>query len=247
MPRTERKTEALAREAAERIERDLERGVQLGLLPEIEEPDLPDAGGKRAGRPAGARNKGSSQLRDWLAARGMRMPEEVIAEMAGLHSGGKDAFAFALAQAERLLAHVGESAENRIFKQGVGHVVLDAPWRPSPAEFLETFKFFYATARQAASDLMPYGTPKASPDVSVTQNTTVIVPAQPAPRPGPDAARDVTPDAARIERRMMPADVAYEIERNQELSAAGPSVRADAHSDATHKPLNSQGKSGEEN
>ncbi len=216
MPRTERETEAMAREAAERIDRDADMGRQLGLLPGLEDPQLPDLPEKRGGgRPAGAKNKGSSQMREWLAARGMRMPEEVIAEIAGLRASGHDAFAFALAQAERLLAHVGESAENRVYKQGVGHVILDAPWKPSPAEFLDTFKFFYATARQAASDLMPYGTPKAAPDVQVNTNVTMVVPAAPPreARPG-DGARVVN---ARPGDRMAPPPLPGEIVENQQL------------------------------
>jgi hypothetical protein len=211
----ERDTAKLAREAAARIDQDMDRGQQLGLLPELEEPQLPAA--RKAGRPEGAKNKGSSQLREWMAARGMRMPEEVIAEMAGLNARGKDAFNFALSQAERLLAHVGETAENRVFIAGKGHVILDSPWQPSPAEFLDTFKFFYGMARQAASDLMPYGTPKASPDGPGPVVIPIVgVPMAPGYAPQP---RDVTP---RPGGRMVPADVALEREQNQGVSGEDP-------------------------
>ncbi|OWV39411.1 hypothetical protein [Mameliella alba] len=216
MTRSERETEQLARDAADRIDQDRERGEQLGLLPE---PELPPIGGQGAadgggkvGRPAGAKNKGSSQLREWMAARGLRMPEEVIAEMAGLRATGLDAFGFALAQTERLLAHVGETAENRIWTPDRGHVVLADAWKPSPGEFIDTFRFFYGMARQAAADLMPYGTPKASPDVNVNQAVFVNVPSGPsAPADRGAQARDVTPSA----RRMAPADVRHGMQQNQ--------------------------------
>lgn len=221
MARTERQTERLAREAAARIEADQAAGRQLGLLPEPELPDMGGAaagggGGKGVGRPKGAQNKGSSQLREWMAARGLRMPEDVIAEMAGLQARGLDAFGFALAQTERLLAHVGDTAENRIWTPDRGHVVLEGPWRPSPSEFVDTFKFFYGMARQAAADLMPYGTPKATPDVNVSQAVNVFVPAAPSrPADRGDLARDVTPSA----RRMAPADVRANVQGNQGLGA----------------------------
>ncbi|MBY5988203.1 hypothetical protein [Roseovarius atlanticus] len=213
MPRTERETEKLAREAAERVDRDLEQGKQLGLLPDVPEPHLPEP--KGSGRPPGSKNKGSSQMREWMAARGLRMPEEVIAEVAGLQANGKDAFNFALAQTERLLGHVGQSAVNRIFKVGEGHVTLDGPWQPSPAEFIDTFKFFYGQARQAAADLMPYGTPKVTPDTNINQSVNVIVPTAPSqPADRAAQARDVTPSSA---ARMVPADVKAEMQRKQEV------------------------------
>lgn len=223
MTKTERETEALARDAAERIDEDRAQGRQLGLLPDPELPELGGAaggaaGGKGVGRPAGAKNKGSSQLREWMAARGLRMPEDVISEMAGLHASGHDAFGFALAQTERLLAHVGGAAVNRIWTPDKGHVVLEDAWKPSPGEFIDTFRFFYGMARQAAADLMPYGTPKASPDVNVSQ--AVIVQMAPGPSGSVDrgnGARDVTPAA----RRMVPADVRQQIVKKQQLSEGG--------------------------
>jgi hypothetical protein len=238
MARTERETERLAREAAARIEGDRAQGRQLGLLPALDLPELGGVadgggGGKGVGRPKGAANKGSSQLRDWMAARGLRMPEEVIAEMAGLQAGGLDAFGFALAQTERLLSHVGRAAVNRIYTPDRGHVTLDEDWQASPGEFLDVFKFFYGMARQAASDLMPYGTPKASPDVAVSQSVHLHMPANPS-RPADRAAgaRDVTPSA----RRMAPADVRHGMQRNQGVEDAGgeksdAGIRTDGASD----------------
>lgn len=85
MPGYETETQRLAREAAERIDRDIETGQQLSLLPEPALPEVGATGEKAVGRPKGAQNKGSSQLRDWLSSRGLMMPEEVIGEMAGLH------------------------------------------------------------------------------------------------------------------------------------------------------------------
>ena len=67
------------------------------LLPDAPAPDVVD---RKVGRPAGAKNKGSSQMRDWLAARGYRLPEEVLVEMAGMATT-QDVFTWAMVQAER--------------------------------------------------------------------------------------------------------------------------------------------------
>jgi len=65
-----------------------------------------------------------------------------------------------------------------------------------------------------AEALLPYGASKAGPD----EGPPNVVPVVGAPAPGPGQARDVTPRAL-SGHQMMPADVAYEIEQNQQVSA----------------------------
>ena len=194
-----------AREMAERIERQREQGMQLALLPD-EEPEQ-DQEQRQAGRPKGSRNKVSSQMRDWLAARGMRMPEDVLVQIAGLNTRD-DAITLAMAQTERVLAWAYDGA----------HIGKKAAPAPTAAMRLDVFRQQYTMILRAAEAMMPFTAPKVTPDVSVQQNTTFIMPAMPSAPADPSAqARDVTP---RMSARMMPADVAHEMQQNQKVSAA---------------------------
>lgn len=182
---------ALAKAAAERIERDDELRRQLTLLPdevpervETPEPAAP-------GRPKGAKNKTSSQVRDWLAHRGIRMPEDVLGEMLGMAGGNTDLMAEAMIEAERVLAWAGDGARNVIW-DGKRHRELEGEWQPTPEQRLETFRGLYAMKLRAAEALLPYGAPKATPDAGDRGPTVVMVPVM----PGQEAPRDVTPQAA---------------------------------------------------
>lgn len=197
----------MAAEAATRIDAAREAGEQLALLPD-ELPDRDDgaADGKAVGRPKGAKNKVSTQMRDYLAARGCRLPEDVLIEVAGLNTRD-DVVTLAMAQTERVLiwAHGGKPS-------GKDH----APG--TMAQRLDVFRQQYTMILRAAEALLPYMAPKATPDVNVNQNTTVIVPAGPsAARDPAGQARDVTPSA---DLRMMPADVRAEMQQKQSLSEA---------------------------
>ncbi|MEO1637759.1 MAG: hypothetical protein AAFU41_00760 [Pseudomonadota bacterium] len=212
MPSKDDQFVKLAAEAAERIDRQVELGQQLTLLPDAPVPEAVD---RKAGRPAGAKNKGSSQMREWLASRGYQMPEDVLVQMAGMASS-HDVFTFAMVQAERMLSWAGDGAKNVIWAGPAdGHKVLDGPWQPSPADKIEAFKFCYQAALRAAEALLPYGASKMTPEVNVNQNTTVIVPAAPSSTPPGTDARVVNAPKG---RRMMPADVAQEIEQNQDVT-----------------------------
>lgn len=190
--------EVMAVEAAKRIEAARAAGEQLTFLPDEAGAPPVDTIERKAGRPKGALSKGSNQMRDWLAAKGYRLPEEVLAEMAGL-AGGDDALVAAMVAAERVLTWAYADS-------GGGKV-------PSPAERLAMFSQLLTVQLRAADALLPYGTPKASPDVSIQQNVQVVVPGAPADPAG--SARDVTPRAS---GRMVPADVRHEMQQNQEVS-----------------------------
>ncbi len=201
MARPNDKFEQLARDAADRIDASRDLQQQLSLLPD-------EAPGKGDGEPRRTRGAGKamSQMRAWLADRGMRLPEEVLAEMAGLNSG-QNAFLATMAEAEQLLAWAETGAVN----------VKGAPAVQTMAARLATFQQLYAMKLRAADALMPYGAPKATPDVTQTNVTQIIVPGpQHSGTAAPvqiDQARNVTPDA----RRIGPPPMPHQIKQNQSV------------------------------
>lgn len=211
MPKPDNQWQVMAAKAAERIDRDRAAGKQLALIPEVEEPQLPERKAT-GGRPAGAKNKGSSQLRKWLAEQGLKMPEAQIAEIAGLAAQDLDALGTAMAQAERVIAWATDGKGELTGKNATAALV---------AMRVDLFKFLYTAMLRASDALMPYGTPKASPDVNVTQNTTFVVPAAPV-QPG-DQARVIEGRSAGTKPgRMAPPPLPGEIEQNQDLNEADP-------------------------
>jgi hypothetical protein len=213
MPKPDHQWQEEARQAAERIERQRDLGQQLTLLPderpegvpaEAEQVDTP----QQVGRPKGAKNKGSSQLRDWLAARGMRMPEDVIAEVAGLRTRD-DAITLAMRRTEQILAwaHDGAAKEEK------------TPTSATAAQRLRVFEGQYATILRAAEAVLPYVAAKAAGNEDSRAPVFVVMPgAQSAPADPAASARNVTPQPTRNPNWMMPADVAAENERKQQLS-----------------------------
>lgn len=203
--------EALARTAAERIEASRALAEQLTLL-----PDEAEGASLVPGKPTRGKGKVFNQMREWLASKGYRAPEEVLAEMAGLASR-EDAIITAMVQAERILDWVGSGSRNMKFVAGVGHVEIEGPWQPTPGEKLAVFQQVYASMLRAADALMPYGAPKATPDVVATVTNTIVL-NQPAAEPvrGGDRARDVTPGA----RRMAPPPMPHEMQQNQQVAEA---------------------------
>lgn len=191
--------ETLAKDAAERIEALRAAGEQLSLLPD--EPAPGDS--ERAKRGKG---KVSSQLREWCAAKGLRMPEDVLIEMAGMAST-EDAFVTAMARAEQVLAWAEAGATG----------YKGSPTAPSMAQRVALFQMIYTAQLRAAEALLPYGLGKVTPDAGPVQAVQVVVQggsvaAQPAT--GPATARDVTPRP----NRLAPPPMPWEIQQNQAVA-----------------------------
>lgn len=180
----------LARDAAQRIEDARAAGEQLTFLPDEAQP------GAVAARAPRGKGKVTSQLRDWCAAKGLRMPEDVLIEMAGMAST-EDAFLTAMARTEQLLAWAEAGA--------TGYKA--APVKPSMGQRLAAFQFVYTAQLRAAEALLPYGLGKVTPDAPVAPPVQVFVasPRGEAPVRAGDQARDVTPKPGRIGPPPMPA------------------------------------------
>ncbi|AZB54448.1 hypothetical protein EBL89_03590 [Cereibacter sphaeroides] len=196
MAKAKNQFERTAAEAAARIDQARAAGEQLELLPP--EPDtaqmLTEAEGTGRGK-----GKATSQLRAFLARKGLRMPEDVLAEMAGLASSD-DAFVVAMKRTEQVLvwAH--------------GHD------RGSGKERLALFMQIYAAQLRALDALLPYGLAKVTPDMNVQQAVQVVVmPGGSAPADRAAQARDVSPQA----RRMAPPPMPGQIEQNQQVTGSG--------------------------
>ncbi|MEO0859219.1 MAG: hypothetical protein AAFY65_01300 [Pseudomonadota bacterium] len=190
--------EDLARDAADRIDHVRAQGEQLALLPGMDAAT--DADGAPAVRGKG---KAQSQLRDWLATKGYRMPEDVLAEMAGLATSD-DAFTSAMVRAEQLMTWAYAGAKG---KDKDGKTVKLVP---TPSQRIAAFQLAYTTALRAVDALMPYGAAKVQPDVQVHQATTIVMPT-PTAAPG-DHAKVVSG------RRMAPPPMPHEMQQNQDVS-----------------------------
>lgn len=194
--------EAEARDAAARIEAAKAAGAQLTFL-----PDEPGAGGE--GRPARGKGKATSQMREWLASRGFRMPEDVLAEMAGLTSR-EDVFLTAMATTERVLgwAESGGRDVVQVLKDGV-LIEKELDNRATTGQRLATFQFVFTACLRAAEALLPYGLAKVTPEDAPAPPVQVNVfggSVAQAPR-GPDQARDVTPQTRRIAPPPLPGEI----------------------------------------
>ena len=191
--------EQLAADAAERVQRAHQSGEQLTFLADEapatrRDPDAPKRG----------KGKALSQMREWLAGKGYQLPEDVLAQLAGLNTG-ETVLQSAMRETEEILlwAQDGAALEG---KEGN----KQAP-EPTMAQRLATLQQILAVRLRAADALMPYGTAKASPDVQVQQAVTINM-------PGGDRAaqaRDITPKSS---RSMAPPPMPEEIEQKQSLS-----------------------------
>jgi hypothetical protein len=204
------KFEALAREAVENVHAARDAGQQLTFLPDEPAP----AEGERAKRGKG---KATSMLRDWLAARGMRLPEDVLVEMAGMAST-EDAFLTAMARTEQVLAWAQAGARDvvQIVKDGV-LIEKELDTRPTLGARLQAFQFVYTAQLRAAEALLPYGLAKVTPEDAPQAAVQVFVApggsAQVRPA-GPDHARDVTPKPSRL----APPPLPHEMQQNQQVA-----------------------------
>lgn len=207
--------EAMARDAMGNIEAARAAGEQLTFL-----PDEPKAGPD--GRPPRGKGKATAQLRDYLAAQGMRLPEAVLIEMAGMAST-EDAFMNALARTEQVLAWAQAGARDviEVVKDGV-LITHELDTRPTLQARLQTFQFVFTAQLRAAEALLPYGLGKITPDTGAVISNTIVMPGAQVPDRGA-AARDITPQ----DRRMAPPPMPMEMQQNQGLADA-PLSRSDA-------------------
>jgi hypothetical protein len=198
----------LARKAAESVDVARAAGQQLELLP-VQAPEA--APGARAPRGQG---KVNSQLREWCVAKGFKLPEEQLIQMAGMASS-EDVFIWAMQRCEQILAWAEAGARQKAYvsREGVLHeVTLDTS--ATMAQRVTLFTTVYAAALKAADSLLPYGLGKVTPDAAPAIVNQIMMPASaPAPK-GPEGARDVTPQA----RRIGPPNAPGMLQQNQQVS-----------------------------
>lgn len=190
-----------AARAAGGLERAREAAAQLSLLAAGEaEAEAPVAAGPKGGRPKGSKNRVKSDLRKLMAARGHRMPEDVLAGLAGLDSRA-DPLELALARAEVLMDWAGgpSGAEAAAWKAGDRLAVAMQVLREM---------------RQAGEALLPYGLAKVTPDQGGGSAVFITLPAAQAAASGA-----VIEGAARPEAGLYaPPPRLAEIVRNQAVA-----------------------------
>jgi hypothetical protein len=208
--------EADAKEMVERIEAARAAGEQLTFLPD----EVAPADSDRAKRGKG---KATTQLREYLAAKGMRLPEDVLVQMAGLASSD-DAFVTAMARTEQILswAEAGGRQVGYVMNKEGALVEKELDNRHTTAQRLAAFQFVYTAQLRAAEALLPYGLAKVTPDVAVTMPVRIVMPAAQAGQDRAATARDITPQP----RRMAPPPMPHEMQQNQGLGN-----QASGHSD----------------
>lgn len=188
-----------AREAAERLDAAREVGAQLVLLPAEASPADPSEIAPRGpGRPAGSRNKRTSKLRQMLAARGYRMPEDLVAETAGLTARGVTGVELAMQRAEQVAAWLEADTG----------IPLKRDQR------LGLFVAIFKEQNGAAASLLPYGLEKLTPDSAPMQSTVIMMPG--ASDPGA-RARTIEGRAA---SDLAPPPLPSEIQGNQRVTVA---------------------------
>lgn len=189
--------EKLAREAAARLDDAREHGQQLSLLVAEPSPADPAELPRGPGRPKGATGKRSSKLRQMLAARGFRMPEDVVAEVAGLGQRDMSTVELAMARAEQVAAWLEERTGGLPLKR---------------EQLLGLFVAVWKEQNGAAAALLPYGLEKVTPDQVQAPPTFIVMPGQ-AP-----VARVPGDRAVVIDGDLAPPPLPSEIERNQRLA-----------------------------
>ena len=208
MAKAKNSFEAMAQKASKRLDEVRAAGQQLTFLPDEDGSAVDLVEDRAPGRPKGAKGKVSNQMRDWLAAQGFAMPEDVLAKMAGLDQA-EDPVLGTMAQAELVLAWAFDGATKK--KKGGG----TEPQMPTAGARMSMFAQLYTIRLRATDALLPYGAPKATPDVVQQQVVQVVVPAGPSGGDQGAQARDITPKTS---SRMVPADVGHEMQQKQGLS-----------------------------
>lgn len=184
-----------AAEMAERLDRAREMGEQLSFLATPDGGDLVPEEPRGPGRPKGSKNRVDTKLREMLAARGWKMPEDQLAAMAGL-TDRTDPLLLAIERTEFLLSWAWDS------KAG----------GPSASERLDTFHRVYTAMQRSTEAIAPYGLAKASPDVNVTQAVQINMPA-----PMPEATQTGHQPAQAVSD-FAPPPMPHEMQQNQEVS-----------------------------
>lgn len=188
-----------------------EVGEQLSLLAAPASPEDPaeivpvaPAAPAGPGRRPGSKGKRTSKLRQMLAARGYRMPEDVVAELAGL-GGRQTAIELAMARVEQVLAWADA---------GGG----------TPAQRIGLFLAILKEQADAAAALLPYGLERLAPEqAQPAQPVVLVMPGAPAAGQGGAVieGRAEPPaggQAGRIGHRIAPPPMPGEIGRNQGLA-----------------------------
>ena len=202
-------------EAEKRLAAAQATGQQLGLFAAPASPadpaDLPAPAGP--GRPKGSRNRRTSKLRQMLAARGYRMPEDVVGEMAGL---GADVSQVELAmqRAEQVAAWLKGFP--------LGHdkagAAVGAGSTLSRSEVLGLFHTILREQGDAAAALLPYGLERLTPESGpVVAPTVIMLPG--GAQPG-DQARVIEGRTADRASEIAPPPMPGEVEGNQWLTDA---------------------------
>ncbi|MEO0681134.1 MAG: hypothetical protein AAF192_12045 [Pseudomonadota bacterium] len=167
---------ATAAAAAKRIAEAAKIEDQLSLFAEGSSasrvPALAKDGERGPGRPAGSRDKRKSELRQYLAARQCRQPEEVLIQMAGLDRRDGDVIQLAMARAEAIIAWANEGADApKPLKNGT---VPDTG--VTRRERLDVFFAVLRAMSNAADALLPYGLGKATGDEAEAPRTPLAAP-----------------------------------------------------------------------
>lgn len=228
MPRDGRAASAAA-EAHRRLAEARETGEQLSLLAVPASPEDPAdivpvapaaTGPVGPGRRPGAKGKRSSKLRAMLAARGYRMPEDVVAELAGL-AGRQTSIELAMARAEQVAAWLTGFPVG-VTKEGVP---VGRGLAVTRGQMAELFRAMLKEQSDAAAALLPYGLERLAPEQGQPAQPVVLVMPGSASggQGGPVIEGRAEPAAAgrpgRIGHRIAPPPMPGEVERNQGLAA----------------------------
>ncbi len=202
-------------EAEKRLAAAQATGQQLRLFAAPASPADPADLPAPRGRPKGSRNRRTSKLRQMLAARGYRMPEDVVGELAGL---GADVSQVELAmqRAEQVAAWLEGLPIGRT-KEGVAYGA-DLPLTRS--EMLGLFHTILREQGDAAAALLPYGLERLTPDSGpVVAPTVIMLPG--GAQPG-DQACVIEGRASDRASEMAPPPMPGEVQENQWLTDARP-------------------------
>lgn len=210
MPGRDTAYQKMAKEAAERVRQGRDLAEQLTLLPD-EMPAAPIEAGDSADARTRGPGKALNQMREFMASKGYRMPEEVILQLAGLDSG-LEVWDLAMRRTEQQLTWAYAGTKDANGKQV----------QPTGAQRMAALQQNVAVILRSNDALMPYGTPKATPDGPQTTVVPVMMPQPPAA--GPDQARDVTPAPSVINSRLMPRNLIQENEQKQQVKNSGSDV-----------------------